>query len=73
MPYQALKTPKLLPSETNTRAVERRIRSAYRWTHHTRFFETYFEHGQWWVFRQSDGVVYSVVDTGNGFDFERIG
>ncbi len=65
-----------LLTEHNTRATERKVSSAFRNWSHKRFFETFFEHGQWWVRVPNDGEdeTYSVVDanTLSGLDFERI-
>lgn len=68
-----------LPSQQDTKAVERKIRSAFRAIYRVRTFETFFEHGQWWVRRSHrDGDdLWSVIDavgyqTHNGFGFERI-
>ncbi len=66
----------MLLTERNTSTVERKIRGAFRaWTH-KRTFETFFEHGQWWVRVPNDDndETYSVCDSNaaGGFDFERI-
>lgn len=64
----------MLLTETNTLAVERKIRGAFRAYSRRRVFETFFEHGQWWVRLPGDDedAMYSVVDTNIGFDFERV-
>ncbi len=73
----------MLKTETNTSAIERSIRSAFRKSlqHHAfdvERFTTHFEHGQWWVIAtpaermERDEMTYSVVDTSNGFDFEEV-
>lgn len=66
----------MLLTEKNTVTVERRIRGAFRSWAHKRFFETFFEHGQWWVRvpNEDEDETYSVVDAGtmSGFDFERV-
>jgi len=64
-----------LKTETNTRAMERRIRRAFRDKYPRGRAEAHFEHGQWWM--MAGGATWSVVDaTGpgsvDGFDFERI-
>lgn len=68
-----------LPSTRNTAAIERKIRGAFRSLHRARTFETFFEHGHWWVRRprRDEDETYDVVDaTGpgseNGFAFERV-
>lgn len=68
-----------LPSTQNTKAVERRIRGAFRAAFRKRKFETFFEHGHWWVRLpgRDEDEVYDVVDAGGygstgGFGFERI-
>lgn len=70
-----------LKTERNSRAMERKVRGAFRQFSHRRMFTTVFEHGQWWVIlrpleRDREDVTYSVVDSepgyGAGFDFERV-
>ena len=68
-----------LQTEQNTATTERRIRSAFREWSHKRFFETFYEHGQWWVrlspqYGDDQDMTYSVVDanTPTGFDFEQV-
>ena len=68
-----------LPSTQNTKAVERRIRGAFRAAFRKRNFETFFEHGHWWVRLpgRDEDEVYDVVDAGGygstgGFGFERV-
>lgn len=70
----------MLNCERNTRAMERKVRSAFREWSNKRFFETVYEHGQWWVRlfpgRHEDENMhrwYSVCDTNTGFDFELLG
>lgn len=65
----------MLETEQNTRAIERRIRRAFREKFHARYFETTFEHGQWWVLRNvgDETKTYSVCDTERAFDFEELG
>lgn len=59
--------------ETNTRAVERRIRGAFRAEFRIRSFETDYEHGQWWVTVTRTGAQYSVYDSVPGpFSFEQV-
>ncbi len=63
-----------LPTETNTRAMERRIRRAvsemgYRGN-------LVFEHGHWWLMLR-DGTIFDVVDAEgptavDGFGLERV-
>lgn len=62
----------MLQSETNTRAVERRIRGEARAILRKRDLQTDFEHGQWWVTHRPSGAQWSVVDTNFGFDFEQV-
>lgn len=69
----------MLKSETNTRAIERRVLRAFRAIYSARraTLQATFEHGQWWITNQSTGSQWSVVDaTGNrsfdGFAFERV-
>lgn len=66
----------MLQTEKDTRSVEKSIRSAFRNWSHRRFFNTVFEHGQWWVLVETDDETqtYSVCDanTVSGFDFERV-
>ena len=68
-----------LPSTRNTPTVERKIRGAFRLLHRARTFETFFEHGHWWVRRprKDRDEVFDVVDasgpgSANGFGFERV-
>jgi len=65
--------PKLL-TETNTLAVQRKIRSAARAKFHRRYIDAFFEHGQWWITVCATGAQYSVCDSSDpcGFDFEQI-
>ena len=70
-----------LLTETNTRAVERRVMRAFRshpimrgWN--KRGAHAVFEHGQWYVAR-GDGAQFSMVDASGGdgcegLDFERV-
>jgi len=70
-----------LKCETETKAMERRIRGSFRsWSRH-RSFCSHFEHGQWWIIDSDtanrEGRTYSVVDaTGgdsvDGFGFEEV-
>ena len=66
----------MLQTERNIASVERKIRGAFRWWARKRSFETFFEHGQWWVRvpNEDEDETYSVVDanTDSGFGFERI-
>lgn len=65
-----------LLTEQNTRSVEKRVRGAFRDWARKRTFETFFEHGQWWVRvpNDEDDETYSVCDSSApcGFDFERV-
>lgn len=66
-----------LKTETNTNAMERRIRSAARTALGHRRLQADFEHGQWWMTDLRSGAQWSVVDAegGNsvdGLDFEMV-
>ena len=70
----------MLLCERNTIETERKIRSAFRQYSHKIYFDTFFEHGQWWVrlspeYGDDQDMTYSVCDanTQSGFDFEKIG
>lgn len=70
-----------LQCETETKAMERRVRGAFRkWSRH-RSFASCYEHGQWWIIEsdtaKNDGRTYSVVDASggdsvDGFGFEEV-
>jgi ribosomal protein S27E len=67
-----------LKTETNTQAMDVRVTAAFQVSdlNTCEFFNTVFEHGQWWI-SCSNGAQYSVVDaTGgpsiDGFDFEEV-
>lgn len=67
----------MLKTETNSRAMERRIRSAARAILGHRRLQADFEHGQWWVTDLRSGAQWSVVDASgggsvDGFDFEQV-
>lgn len=71
---QQLKLVELLPSQQNTRAMERRIRKAVRAMGYRG--DLVFEHGHWWLMLP-DGSAFDVVDAsgGNsvdGFGLERV-
>lgn len=66
-----------LKTETNTRSVERRVRSAFAnsgLNSPRRKFDAFFEHGQWWITVLTNGRQYSVHDSNGpyGFDFEMV-
>jgi hypothetical protein len=68
-----------LRSTKNTKAVERDIRRAFRHWKRRRYFESFYEHGGWYVRlplvdNDSEDETYTVVDanTDSGFDFERL-
>jgi hypothetical protein len=65
-----------LLTEQNTTTVERKVRSAFRNWAHKRTFETFFEHGQWWVrvLNDDEDETYSACDSSDtsGFCFERV-
>lgn len=64
-----------LLTETNTAAVEMKVRSDARaqLSIPARFLRTFFEHGQWWVEDARSGAQWSVCDTNIGvFDFEQV-
>jgi len=67
----------MLNTETNTLAMERRIRATARAKLGTSHLRTIFEHGQWWITNSKTGAQYSVVDAEgpgsvDGFDFEEV-
>lgn len=59
--------------ETNTPAMERRVRRAARFKGliNTRNGSVFFEHGHWWVENIRTGAQWSVVDcqTADGVDY----
>lgn len=68
-----------LKCETETVGMHKKIRSAFRWWSRIRFFECYFEHGQWWVIVTLPETTrtFSVVDacggdSVDGFGFEEV-
>lgn len=64
-----------LQCETNTHAVEQRIRRHFaRWSGiHPRNFQTDYEHGQWWVTALRTGAQWSVCDATPGtFSYEQV-
>jgi hypothetical protein len=76
-----------LPSETDTPAVARRVETAFRAFLRTFGYgrpervDVFFEHGQWWAAvtwregrapEDDESPTFSVVDTRDGFDFERV-
>jgi hypothetical protein len=64
-----------LQCETNTRAVENRIRRHFAaWSGiPARDFQTDFEHGQWWVTALRTGKQWSVCDSEPGpFCYEQV-
>jgi len=65
----------MLNCETNTGAMETRVRAAFRAWHGIRRgieFQTDFEHGQWWVTLLRTGAQWSVNDSNRGFVFELV-
>jgi hypothetical protein len=67
----------MLKTETNTKAMYRRVLSAAakRWPRVRK--QADFEHGQWWLTLLDSGYQYSVVDAEggpaiDGFDFEQV-
>ena len=67
----------MLNCEKNTRTMEKRIRSAFRHAPEYRGrFETFFEHGQWWITDKRSGAQWSVNDASvegrEGFSFEMV-
>lgn len=74
----AVRTNPLITSQ-NTRSAERLIRSVAKMKFGRRFFDAFYEHGQWWVSVGPTGeTFYSAVDAYPGFDgrgvnFEEIG
>ena len=72
-------TARPLPSTVNSPVTESRIRGAAVRKFHTRDFETFFEHGHWWLVlhpRDPDKEQhFDVVDANSdpsGFDFEEV-
>ena len=68
--------PRVLRTQTNTRAMERRILGAARGPCGWRLAAT-FEHGQWWVTNLNTGAQWSVCDakgpgSKDGFSFELV-
>jgi len=68
-----------LQTEQNTCSVEKRIRGAFRAWRQKRTFETFYEHGQWWVIVPGTNPeddyrdeTYSVCDSNRGFVFEKV-
>jgi hypothetical protein len=66
----------MLRTETNTPAMDKRIRRAARERFRTRLIQTDFEHGQWWVTLRN-GSQWSVCDAEgygsfSGFSFEQV-
>lgn len=64
-----------LLTETNTPAVEKRVRSDARAQLNipAKHLRTIFEHDQWWVEDARNGAQWSVCDTNIGvFDFEQV-
>jgi hypothetical protein len=68
-----------LISSQNTRSAERKIRKAARSHFKRRYFETVYEHGQWWVLFDTadEQFTYSVCDASgsrstDGFYFEQV-
>lgn len=68
-----------LPSAVDNKATEKRVLQAAR----ARFGRSrklelvaFFEHGHWWLKVDGDevdrAVIYDVVDTSDGFDFEQV-
>ena len=51
-----------LMTETNTRAMERRVLRAARYRLGIGRYQADFEHGQWWVTKPATGAQWSVVD-----------
>jgi hypothetical protein len=70
----------VLSCERQTKAIERRIRSAARAAGivNRATVRSFFEHGQWWIEHASTGAQWSVCDseggasTFDGFCFEQV-
>lgn len=69
----------MLKTETNTPAMERRIKRAalIALRADAVSLNTVFEHGQWWIVNRFTGAQWSVVDAEggpaiDGFDFEQV-
>lgn len=66
----------MLMTETNTRAMHRRVMRAAKFRLGGGRYQADFEHGQWWVTRLGDGAQWSVVDCqkdgANYLDFEQV-
>jgi hypothetical protein len=73
---------KMLPSERNTKAMERKVRSAAAQRFGRGKTRPFFEHGHWWIevpdfYDPSYDAIYSVVDAEpgigeTGLDFEPV-
>lgn len=63
-------TPQLM-TETNTPAMEKRVRRAANYRLGRGRYQADFEHGQWWITDLRSGAQWSVVDcqTQDGVDY----
>ncbi len=66
-----------LKTETNTRAMEKKVLRAAHKSLKRRNLSADFEHGQWWITHRPTGAQWSVVDAEggasvDGFDFEQV-
>ncbi len=68
----------MLKTETNTAAMEKRVRAAANAVLGRKRFQVDFEHGQWWVTELGTGAQWSACDSGpgpdshGGFCFEQV-
>lgn len=65
---------RLLPSQRNTIAIERKVRSAARAAGlvNRTTARAVFEHGHWWIENSQTGAQWDAVDTDTGFAFEQV-
>ena len=68
---------KPLNTETNTPAMEKRVRKAAHTALKRRNLTAFFEHGQWWIEHLPSGAQWAVNDASgpscpDGFDFEQV-
>ncbi len=70
-----------LQSTVNDQETEERIFNAFLASNHAtddeKFYESFYEHDQWWILHKPSGRTWSVVDAEggssiDGFDFELI-
>ena len=66
-----------LISSQNTLKADRMIRGHFEDSdiakaHQDSPFDTFFEHGQWWVTCLACGAQWGACDSSDGFDFEQV-